>query len=336
MDFQSALEFLSAGDDLVLTTHVNADGDGIGALLGLSHWLARQGRKHRIVLADETPDRKLRFLPGYDRIETVCNFVRSSSHGTGADCAPVPRLVVVDAPTLSEKRIGDVAGLIGRATQTLVIDHHVGEDEDGDVRVIDAGASAASELIYLLINWHASCIPQRASGAGFTPEIATCLYAGIAFDTKLFRHSHPERALRAASELVEHGADPQQIAEGLFSRQTYQTVKTLGFALSNMTRHENGRVSALYVDHKTYAMNGDLDGVVDQAISVDGVEVALFFKEYEPGQQRVSLRSRGKVDVHRVARQFDGGGHRCASGCLIEGAVDEVRGRLLSVVREQL
>lgn len=325
MSFQAALNFLLSGDELVLTTHVNADGDGLGALLGLSHWLTRQGQKHRIVVADETPDRKYRFLPNYDRIESVYN-----PGLTPCSIPVVPRLVVIDTTT-SEKRIGDVVGLIGPATKTLVIDHHVGEEEVGDVRVIDSDASSASELIYLLINWHA-----HRSNSGFTPEIATCLYAGIVFDTKLFKHSHPERALRAAAKLVTHGADPQQIAENMFSHQTYQTVKTLGVALSNLTLHENGQISTLYVDHKTHAMNGDLDGVVDHAMSIDGVEVALFFKEQEPGQQRVSLRSRGKVDVNRIARQFDGGGHIRASGCEIKGSVNEVQARLLSVVREQL
>lgn len=321
MNFQAALNFLLSGDELVLTTHVNADGDGLGALLGLSHWLTRQDQKHRIVVADEMPDRKYRFLPGYNRIESVYN---------SGLATPVPRLVVVDT-TISKKRIGDIADLIEPATKTLVIDHHVDSDEESDVRVIDTDASSASELIYSLINWYA-----RRSNSGFTPEIATCLYAGIVFDTKLFKHSHPERALRAAAELVGHGADPQQIAENMFSHQTYQTVKTLGFALSNLMLHENGQISTLYVDHKTHEMNGDLDGVVDHAMSIDGVEVALFFKEQEPGQQRVSLRSRGKVDVNRIARQFDGGGHIRASGCEIKGSVGQVQARLLSLVREQL
>jgi len=318
MDFQEALDFLLAEDELVLTTHVNADGDGLGALLGLSHWLEQQSRAHRIVVTDDVPDRKFRMLPGFDRIE---------SFGTLTDRSPVPRLVVVDTPTMSAKRIGDVADLIGPATKTLVIDHHVGEDEEGDVRVIDSDASAASEQIYLLI---------RASETPVTPEMATCLYSGIAFDTKLFKYSHPERALVAAAELAEHGADPQRIAEDLFSHQTYETIKTLGFALSNMTLHENGQISTLYVDHQTYLMEGDLDVVVDHAMSIDGVEVALFFKEQAPGQQRVSLRSRGKVDVNRVARQFDGGGHVRASGCTIDSSVDEAQARLLPVVSEQL
>ena len=119
MNFQAALNFLLAGEELVLTTHVHADGDGLGALLGLSHWLTRQDQKHRIVVADETPDRKYRFLPGYDRIESVY-----------CPIPVVPRLVVVDTTT-SKKRIGDVANLIGPATKTLVIDHHVNDRGGG-------------------------------------------------------------------------------------------------------------------------------------------------------------------------------------------------------------
>lgn len=318
MDFQAALDFLTAGDELLLTTHVNADGDGLGALLGLSHWLEAKGQAHRIVVNDETPDQKFRFLPGFERIE---------SWGALTDRSPVSRLVVVDTPTMSEKRIGHVANLSGAKTKTLVIDHHVGEDDEGDVQFLDSGASAASELVYLLI---------RADEALVTEAMATCLYAGIAFDTKLFKYSHPKRALAAAAELAECGADPQQVAEDLFWRQTYETVKALGIALSNMTLHADGQVSTLYVDHTTYTMGGDLDVVIDHAMSIDGVEVALFLKEEAPGCQRVSLRSRGKVDVNRAARQFDGGGHMRASGCTIEATVDEAREQLLAAVSEQL
>ena len=310
----------------MLTTQCNADGDGLGALLGLSHCLTRPGTKSTATCGGQTKMpiiANIDFCQAINRMNRVYNL--EQMHSTA--CSPPS---VVDTTT-SKKRIGDVAGLIRPATKTLVIDHHVDADEESDVRVIDSNASSASELIYSLINWYA-----RRSNTGFTPEIATCLYAGIVFDTKLFKHSHPERALRAAAELVTHGADPQQIAENMFSHQTYQTVKTLGFALSNLMLHENGQISTLYVDHKTHAMNGDLDGVVDHAMSIDGVEVALFFKEQEPGQQRVSLRSRGKVDVNRIARQFDGGGHILASGCEIKGSVNEVQARLLSLVREQL
>ena len=132
MDYQSALNFLLAGDPLVLTTHVHADGDGLGAVLGLSHWLTRQAQAHRILVADETLNRKFRFLPGHERVEL---------RGAWDDDSAVQRLVVVDAPTLSKERVGEVANLIGPATQTLVIDHHLGEGEEGDVRVLARRAS---------------------------------------------------------------------------------------------------------------------------------------------------------------------------------------------------
>lgn len=318
LDVEKALAFFDIEGPYLLTTHINADGDGVGAVLGLAHWLDQTGRSYQIVLNDEKPDPKFGFLPGFEKLGSYANF---------EDHKQFTRAVVLDTPTMSEKRIGDVAHLISNQTRTLIMDHHVGELEEGDVRLIDSDASAASELVYHLI---------RASGEKLSAEMATCLYAGIAFDTKLFKYSHPERALLVGADLASLGADPQQIAEDLFSHQTLETIETLGFALSHLTLHANGRVSSLYIDHATYAKGGDLDPIVDHAMSIDGVEVALFFKEESPGRQRISLRSRGGVDVNAIANQFDGGGHKRASGCTIDGTLDEARERLLAVVEKEL
>lgn len=318
VDVEKALAFFDINGPYLLTTHVNADGDGMGAVLGLAHWLAQTGRSYHIVVHDEKPDAKFAFLPGFDEVTPF------SAHENTKQYA---RAVVVDTPTMSERRIGNVTQLISNQTRTLVIDHHAGESDDGDVRLIDSGASAASELVYHLI---------RASGKEISVDMATCLYAGIIFDTKLFKYSYPQRALQAGADLAALGADPQQIAEDLFSHQTFETVETLGFALSHITLYAEGRVSVLYVDHATYAKGGDLDPVVDHAMSIDGVEVALFFKEESPGRQRVSLRSRGGVDVNAVANQFDGGGHQRASGCTIEGSLEDARDQLLAVITKHL
>lgn len=313
---QAAIDFFNSDGPFLITTHIHADGDGIGAMLALSHWLDKIGRRYHIVIDDETPDVKYRFLPGFDRIASCA-----------AGAAPAARAVILDTPTMSSKRIGNAANLLTENTQTLVIDHHAGETEEGTVRFVDPGASATCELVYHLI---------KASRKKLTRDMATCLYTGIAFDTKLFKHSHPDRALFVCADLAIKGADPQQIAEDLFSHQTYETVKTLGLALSSMALHAEGRISTLHVDHNTYQMGGDLDVVVDQAMSIDGVEVALFFKEEKPGQQRVSLRSRGQVDVNEVARAFGGGGHQRASGCTMEGPLHDARHRLISEVGKHL
>lgn len=318
MDVEKALAFFDIEGPYLLTTHVNADGDGVGAVLGLAHWLAQTGKQYQIVVNDEKPDPKFGFLPGFENL---------TPFGAFESTKQFLRAVVLDTPTMSEKRIGDVANLISNQTRTLIIDHHAGESEEGDVRFIDSGASAASELVYHLV---------RASGEKISADMATCLYAGIAFDTKLFKYSHPERALQVGADLASLGADPQQIAEDLFSHQTLETVETLGFALSHLTLHAEGRISTLYIDHATYTKGGDLDPIVDHAMSIDGVEVGLLFKEESPGRQRVSLRSRGRVDVNAVANKFDGGGHQRASGCTIDGSLDVARDQLLAEVVKHL
>ena len=318
MDYNAAMAFLDPDDLYLLSTHVNADGDGVGALLALGELLNHLERRYRIVISDKTLDEKFAFLPGCDRIE---------SYESLEDHRPVARAIFVDTPTIARERVGDVALLLGKQTRTLIIDHHEGEAEEGDVRLIDTRASAASELVYRFI---------QASGVAVSAEMATQVFTGIAFDTKLFKYSRPKRALKVCAELVDLGADPERIAGALFAQQTYETVKTLGLALSSLALHLEGRISTLSIDHETYALGGDLDAVVDYAMGVKGVEVALFFKEEAPGCHRVSLRSRGDVDVNQAARAFGGGGHQKASGCVIEASLDEARRAVLAEIERRM
>ena len=314
MDYSRAIAFLEADGPFLLSTHVNADGDGLGALLGLSRVIQKLGKSYEMVVADDTPDRKFAFLAGFDEIVSYRDR-ESLDHASHA--------IFVDTPTISPHRIGNVAKLIDQDTRTMIIDHHAGSAEEGNVLLIDPAASAASELIFGLM---------QASGVEIDAEMATQVYAGIAFDTKLFKYSHPERALKACGQLVDYGADPVSIADHLFAHQTVETVRTLGYALSTLELHFDNRVATVSVNNEVFSLGGDLDNVVDQAMSIDGVEVALFFKEQTPGNHRVSLRSRGRVDVNQIARAFGGGGHRNASGCAIEASLGEsIRGLLDAV-----
>lgn len=316
MDYSRALAFLEADGPFLLSTHINADGDGIGALLGLYRTIEKLGKQCSMVLADDEPDRKFAFLEGFDQIESYRDLESQE---------PVSHAIFVDTPTSSAHRVGNVARLIDMDTRTMIIDHHVGGSEECNVLLIDSGASAASELIFGLM---------KATGVEIDAEMATQVYLGIAFDTKLFKFSHPERALKACSELVDFGADPSSIADNLFAHQTLETIQTLGIALSTLELHCDGRVATVSVDHKTYKKGGDLNMVVDHTMSIDGVEVSLFFKEQSPGYHRVSLRSRGTVDVNAIARKFNGGGHKNASGCVVEDSLGgSLRGLLEEVAR---
>ena len=317
MDYSRATAFLEADGPFLLSTHINADGDGLGALLGMSRLIGKLGKECRMVVADDDPDRKFAFLSGFDEIESFRDLTNQD---------PVSHAVFVDTPTISAHRVGNVARLVEQNTRTMIIDHHAGSEE-GNVLLIDSGASAASELVFGLM---------KASGVEIDAEMATQVYAGIAFDTKLFKYSHPERALKACAELVDYGADPVSIADHLFAHQTFETVKTLGYALSSLELHYDGRVVTVAVNHEVFSMGGDLDSVVDQAMSIDGVEVALFFKEQSPGYHRVSLRSRGNIDVNVIARRFGGGGHRNASGCAVEASLGESLRGILEEVGQAL
>lgn len=318
MDYREAIAFFQADEAYLLSTHINADGDGIGALLALGGMLDHLGRTCRIVLNDERPDRKFEFLSGFDRIE---------SYGSMGDRPRFARAVFVDTPTFGDERVGDVVRMLKKDARVLIIDHHAGKPDEAALHLVDSGASAASEMVYRLI---------QAAGAPVSPDMATQIYAGIAFDTKLFKYSHPERALKACAELVDFGADPEAIAEALFAQERYETLRTLGVALSTLELHMDSRVCTLVVDHETYRMGGDLDMVVDHAMSIQGIEVALFFKEEAPGRFRMSLRSRGRVDVNEIARTFGGGGHQRASGCQIERPLGEAKRVLLAEVEKQL
>jgi phosphoesterase RecJ-like protein len=318
MDYSKAIAFFEPDTPYLLSTHRNADGDGIGALLALGGVLDHLGRKFRIIVGDEQPDIRFSFLAGFDRIE-------SSGSLTGRPA--FDRVVFVDTPTYDIGRVGDAALMLAQGAQILVIDHHAGRGDRADVRLVDSNASAASELIYGL---------ARAADVPVSADMAKQIYAGIAFDTKLFKFSHPERAVKVCAELVDCGADPEEIADILFARESFETMKSLGAALSTLEMHMDNRVSTLVVDHQTYKMGGDLDIVVDHAMSIDGVEVAVFFKEETPGRYRVSLRSRGNVDVNEIARVFGGGGHQRASGCEIIKPLEEARKALLAEVEKRI
>jgi phosphoesterase RecJ-like protein len=317
MDYNRALAFIESGGPFLVSTHVNADGDGLGALLGMSSLLTKLGKQSRMVVADNVPDRKFAFLSGFEDI---------ISYNDLADHEQVSHAIFVDTPTMSAHRVGNVARMIGQDTRTMIIDHHAGSEE-GNVLLIDPGASAASELIFELM---------KAAEIEINAEMATQIYAGIAFDTKLFRFSHPDRALKAAAELVDYGADPVSIADHLFAHQTVETVQTLGYALSTLELHFDGRVATVAVNHEIFQLGGDLDSIVDHTMSIDGVEVALFFKEQSRGYHRVSLRSRGIVDVNLIAQKFGGGGHRNASGCSVENSLGESRRVLVDEVGQAL
>lgn len=316
MNFKDAKGYLQEGEDFLISTHLNSDGDAIGSVTALSCVVRLMGKSCRIILHDPVPDPKYAFLDGFENIESYKPRLKKKIF----DYA-----IIVDSPTIS--RIGNVASLIGTGCRILNIDHHRSNQCFGHVNLVDESASSTSEIIYLL----AKSLKLRIAD-----KMATHLYTGIMFDTGRFRYSNLERAFPAAADLVKLGAKPERIAEAVYGQRSYQSVKILGEALGSLKLYLGRQVAIMTLPFKFLQSSNDLDGIVDYAISISGVAAAALIKEQEPGKFRLSLRSRGELDVNEVAREFQGGGHPNAAGCYIAGEDTYVRNAILRAIGKRL
>lgn len=313
-DSAAAAEFLHAGDDFLLASHVGADADAVASCLALQRLLRLRGKRARIVLA-ESPAPRYRFLAGVDTIAV---------HADG-DAPPAAWAVVLDAPSLA--RTGPVAARVGPHTRVLNLDHHPDNQRFGTVNLAPAEVSSTCELVYHL---------AVTMGLAIDAETAAALYTGIVFDTGGFRFSlTTATTLEVGAALVRAGADLDDIAQRLFSSKPLAELLQLRSALCTLALHAGDRVAVMYLDHAAMAA-GDPEEVVNYGLMVEGVQVAVLVRENEPGRHRVSLRSRAAVDVGQVAAQFGGGGHRRAAGCRLEAPREVVVAQLLAAIEPRL
>lgn len=311
---EAAVRFLGEGDDFLLTSHVGCDGDGIGGCLALARVLTRMGKRVAVVVPDE-PDPHYAFLVGFAGIDTVGQ----------SPPPPADRLVVLDAPDLG--RIGAVADRIGPETTVLNLDHHPDNQRFGSVNLVSDEVSSTCEMVYHLL---------AAMGQEIDPEVATALYAGILFDTGGFRFSlTTATTFEVAAALVRRGVHLDRVADRVFGQKTLAELQQLGRAIDSLGLHFGGRVAVMHLTHAEMAA-GDPEEVVNYGLLVKGVEVSALIREPDPGQQRVSLRSRERLDVSKIAARFGGGGHYRASGYRFAGTREAAEEELLAVLGRNL
>jgi phosphoesterase RecJ-like protein len=207
------------------------------------------------------------------------------------------------------------------------IDHHSTARPFANVNWIDPSACATAEMIFRL---------AREAGVKISSDIATCLYTAVLTDTGSFCFNGTnERTFALAQELVRAGADPSGIAQNVYFSNPTSKMRLLGSALSNL--HRDGELAWMYISRehmdRAEATDEDSEGLVNYALAIEGVEVALFFREQADGRFRVSLRSKGAINVASVAERFGGGGHECASGCAMEGPLSVAVERILMQFR---
>src|SRR5947209_10995214 len=293
----------------VLTSHARPDGDAIGSTLALSQILRQMGKQAEVVLHDGVPR-------VYQQLPFAATAIRSDRIGADYHAA-----IVLECDNIQRTR------LEGLEKHFLInIDHHKSGRNFANLNWIDPKAVATGELVYRL---------ARAAGAQITPEIATCLYTAVLTDTGAFMFEGTnEHTFELARELVLAGADPARCARHIYFGHSTAKMRLLGAALSALQRE--GPLAWIWVTQEQMdrvgAKEEDCEGLVNYALAIGDVEVAAFFRELPDGRFRVSLRSKGRVDVARIAEEFGGGGHACASGCSVEGplhaAVESVLGKI--------
>jgi bifunctional oligoribonuclease and PAP phosphatase NrnA len=317
-------ELLRPGQRVCLTTHVNPDGDGLGSEVAMAHLLRQQGIDAVITNPTSTPGR-FRFLfdqlPGVDRTAEAVKELRR------ADV-----ILVLDISDLG--RLGMLSTTVrDSGVPVACIDHHVSEGvlPDGP-RFVDPSAAATGELVYEL---------ATANGWTVSEPVAQALYVAIVTDTGGFRFSNTRPAtLRVAAELLERGVDPEEIYLEVYARAPEGRPRLLAEALQTLVVEPEYGLAWVTVPpgaiDRWKVTSDDLDGVVEFPRSIEGVRMALLFREMSGGRVKVSLRSVGRVDVAGFAKVFGGGGHTKAAGLAMVGSLPEVQEKVLAAARSYL
>jgi len=307
------LECIAARERFLLTSHARPDGDAVGSALACGQILRSLGKQADVVLSDSVPY-IYRPLPYADQV------VQASLVNGHYEAA-----IVLECDSLARTRL---EGL--EPNFIINIDHHYSGKLFGHVNWIDPQACATAEMIYRL---------GREAGVKITKEIATCLYTAVMTDTGSFRFAGTsDRTFALAGELVRCGADPVQCAQNVYFANPTSKMRLLGSALS--TLHREGSVVWMHITRAQIddcgAFDEDAEGLVNYSLSIAGVQVAVFFREMPERRYRVSLRSKGAVNVVAVAENFGGGGHVNASGCSLDGPLSVATERVLAQVRLRL
>ncbi len=310
---------------IFIASHENPDADAIGSILSLGHGLRQLDKDVTMYSHDGVPE-TLRFLPLSDHIIPGLNGL-----GEGTDL-----IILVDCS--ETERVGsEFASRIGTGAEgkMAVIDHHKTNSIEIDTMLLDRGASSTGMIVFRLLNY---------LGVKIDSDIATNLYATIVGDTGSFKYSNTTSdTFEVAAKLVEHGADPEFVSQSLYENEPPRKIELLGLVIPTLELNEDGRIASVVVDKSMYESTGtdrhDTEGIVNIPRSINGVEVAVLFRqENGDGEDtwKISMRSKGDVDVANIAETFGGGGHRKAAGCSLTGDLKDVRHRLCSSITEVL
>lgn len=299
----------------LLTTHVRADGDGIGAEIALFHLLKNMGKSVSIVNDSLTPQ--------------IYKFITPS---TGMYVYPdVPQdkpevVFVLDCPTL--ERLGKTMGMFPEGVVIVNIDHHIANENFGKINWAADDMCATGDVVLQLL---------REMKVDITPDMATALYVSIVTDTGRFTHSNTTAStLRSAAFLIECGARHADITRFVYSANSYNLIQLNVQSLATIRLHLGNQVATIWLTRemleRTKVNAIDTHDFADIPSSIEGIAVGVLLREMtKPDWIKVSLRSQNGLQVNTIAQKYGGGGHKFAAGCEIQGSIEAVQ---QTIIRE--
>jgi phosphoesterase RecJ-like protein len=307
---ESLKKLVHHNQSFCIASHINPEYDAIGSTVALGLGLKKLGKSIYLFNKDGVPD-AVAFLPSSNLVTSV---VPEQTFDV---------LFIVDCGGIDRIGVNTI-----KAHKVAIIDHHIPTSEQGDVRWIDPQAGAAGELIYLFLRY----INVRIDN-----DMALNLYTSIFTDTGGCRYSNTTaQTMRILADLLEQGVDTEKLNEALYESLPLRRLKLLGHSLSHLQKE--GPISWLTVTQETYRETGaipeDTESLVNYPRMIKDVTVALLFRELEKDTFKVSLRSKGSINVTDIASIFGGGGHRNAAGCTVHGSIEDVQKKVLAAVRE--
>lgn len=314
--FEPLLPLLLGASRVLIGTHESPEGDCLGASLALTEALTQLGKQVIQLNPDPVP-RACQGLEGWRAIQT------------GLPSEPVDLVVILDCGEL--ERVGPLHRALAGAQPLINIDHHRTNRRFGTHNVVDPLASSTCELLYFLL---------KRLPLTWTPSLASALYAGISVDTGSFRYaSTTERTFAVARELVLLGANPAVIANSLYESMSHVRLQLLPLVLQTLRLSHSKQVASILLTREMLVRTGgllaDTEGFINYPRSLDGVEVAVFYKELAEGYS-VSLRSKALVDIGTVAARLGGGGHKLAAAFRARGPLETLEVTVREALSEAL
>jgi bifunctional oligoribonuclease and PAP phosphatase NrnA len=312
---QRIVDAIRPRERFVISSHSRPDGDSIGSQLAMAYALRAMGKHVTVVNRDAAPG-PLAAFPGVSAIEIADRVSGDFDAAIIMECGDLER-----------------TGVDGLDRYFLInIDHHPGNSGYGDINWFDASASACGEMVFDLV---------KALGVPLSVDIATHVYLAILTDTGSFHYSSiSPRTFDICKQTLEAGVNPVDIARSVYDSNHMGRLKLFGAVLSAMQIDPTGRIAIVYLDHEMARAAGgtyeDTEGLINLPLTVKEILAVVFFKQVEGDEYRVSLRSKGSIDVGTLAKEFGGGGHRNAAGCTISGPIDALQKQFIEKIEQAI